>query len=71
MKEFGAGVDRTITFMNGTQGKATVANTCLQNHTGVERDFCGLLNNIVIEEIDETPIGIVGFVTPNVEVRKN
>lgn len=70
MKEFGAGVSRTIDFINAMDNNvATVGNTCLQPYTDPdEQKFCALLIKFITKTINGSPIGIIGFVTPTVEV---
>ncbi|ODM94027.1 Protein 5NUC [Orchesella cincta] len=73
MKEFGAGVRRTIHFINETN-LTTLSNACLKDYSGMpaEKEFCEFVPKIFIHRLynpDGSPydIGIVGFVNPRVE----
>jgi len=77
MKEFGAGLQRTLEFVNSSSVDATLSNSNAcdsQFINKTEYSFClavpkileiGLTN----EQSTTTSIGIVGFVNPTVEVK--
>lgn len=84
MKEFGAGLRQTANFIKDVGGisKIGVGNTCKNSYTGeTEKEFCELITQNYTEvtlhgvtslpgaaTVSEYKIGIIGFVTPNVEV---
>jgi len=72
MNDFGAGLERTIDYMNRTDGKVKVvlANVnCSGVFTQPELAFC---NQWILEKgvhpLVKNMIGVVGFINPDVEV---
>jgi len=68
MNDFGAGLERTVMYMNSTgKTKFVLSNVDCKGVSGIEETFCDRLVKGVHPLVGGT-IGVVGFINPDVKV---